>query len=317
VEAFLEAGYAVIFLTRKHSIQPFTKGLPSGDIVDCLTQALDGGAGGGAGAAAGGFPPGFSTSPRSPPAVGPAAAAPAGQGAPPASPGLPPPPATPRTGAASAASDLIARAVASARAAGEAGTLLRIRFESLAQYLTALRSAALALAPCGRAASFYLAAAVSDFYLPSSAMADHKIQSSEGELSLTLARTPKMLGALRAAWAPAAFVVGFKLETDPAILISKATRSISAYALHAVVANILETRKERVLLVTPASGEAGGGGGGGGGGEEGMTSDDGGDTPVAVETIDRPPGEPFIERALVARVVALHRAYMEEEGAGA
>ncbi len=30
--------YAVIFLNRKHSIQPFTKGLPSGQILDCLTQ---------------------------------------------------------------------------------------------------------------------------------------------------------------------------------------------------------------------------------------------------------------------------------------
>ena len=34
----VQAGYAVIFLNRKHSIQPFTKGLPSGQILDCLTQ---------------------------------------------------------------------------------------------------------------------------------------------------------------------------------------------------------------------------------------------------------------------------------------
>ena len=39
-EEFLDAGYAVVFLTRRHSIQPFTKGLPSGEIVDCLTQIL-------------------------------------------------------------------------------------------------------------------------------------------------------------------------------------------------------------------------------------------------------------------------------------
>lgn len=32
----LQAGYAVIFLNRKHSIQPFTKGLPSGEILECL-----------------------------------------------------------------------------------------------------------------------------------------------------------------------------------------------------------------------------------------------------------------------------------------
>ena len=36
----LQAGYAVIFLNRKHSIQPFTKGLPSGEILECL-PAID------------------------------------------------------------------------------------------------------------------------------------------------------------------------------------------------------------------------------------------------------------------------------------
>lgn len=272
-EMFLEAGYAVIFLTRKHAIQPFTKGLPSGDIVDCLTQALD---------AAGGGP----SIPASPVAT--------------TARGLTPPPATPRTGAASAASDLISRAVASARAASDAGTLLRLRFETLAQYLGALRAVALALAPAGRSASFYLAAAVSDFYLPSADMAEHKIQSADvggGGLTLTLARVPKMLGALRTLWAPSAFVVGFKLETDAAILIEKAARSIASYGLHAVVANVLDTRKDVVYLVTPGGG---------------------GDPPrplqVAVETIHRPPADAFIERALVERVVALHRAYMEAAG---
>ena len=36
-----QAGYAVIFLNRRHSIQPFTKGLPSGEIMDTLTDVLD------------------------------------------------------------------------------------------------------------------------------------------------------------------------------------------------------------------------------------------------------------------------------------
>ena len=37
----VQAGYAVIFLNRRHSIQPFTKGLPSGEIMDTLTDVLD------------------------------------------------------------------------------------------------------------------------------------------------------------------------------------------------------------------------------------------------------------------------------------
>jgi hypothetical protein len=279
-----QAGYAVIFLTRKHAIQPFTKGLPSGDIVDCLTQALDAG-GGGAGGDGGGGP----SIPTSPVADS-HAHRPS------------PPPATPRTGAASAASDLIARAVASARAAADAGTLLRLRFETLGQYLAALRAASISLAPVGRTAAFYLAAAVSDFYLPDALLAEHKIQSADvggGGLTLTLARVPKMLGALRTQWAPSAFVVGFKLETDAGILVEKAARSIAAYGLHAVVANVLDTRKDVVLLVTPSNDGNGGGGGGSGSGS------------VSVETIVRPPTDAFIERALVDRVVALHRAYME------
>lgn len=36
-----QAGYAVVFLNRRHSIQPFTKGLPSGQILDFLTDVLE------------------------------------------------------------------------------------------------------------------------------------------------------------------------------------------------------------------------------------------------------------------------------------
>ena len=100
----------------------------------------------------------------------------------------------------------------------------------------------------------------------------------------------------RRAWAPAAFVAGFKLETDEAVLVSKATGSIAAYGLHCVVANILETRKDRVLLVTAKEGG------------------DGGTDAVDVVPIDRDPTEAFIERQLVEAVVRLHARYMEEEG---
>ena len=34
-------------------------------------------------------------------------------------------------------------------------------------------------------------------------------------------QVPKMLGTLRSTWAPEAFIVSFKLETDEQILISK------------------------------------------------------------------------------------------------
>ena len=36
----IQAGYAVIFVYRKGSIQPFTKGLPSAQLLDILTDVL-------------------------------------------------------------------------------------------------------------------------------------------------------------------------------------------------------------------------------------------------------------------------------------
>ena len=225
---------------------------------------------------------------------------------------------TPRaiTASSGRSAALVAAALAKARAAAVAGTLLRISFETLFEYLVYLRAIAETLAPFGPRAAFYLAAAVSDFFVPLSSMAEHKIQSSEfgaQGLTLQLAKTPKMLGALRESWAPRAFVVGFKLETEEAILVAKAAKSIASYGLHAVVANILETRKERVLIVAPPLLE---------GGEGSEKAEEGASekkeqkidaSSVRVEAITRDPAQPFIERQLVGEVVRLHREYEEKE----
>jgi phosphopantothenoylcysteine synthetase/decarboxylase len=92
---------------------------------------------------------------------------------------------------------------------------------------------------------FMLAAAVSDFYVPWGQLPEHKIQSADGALTLTLTNVPKCLGLLRQQWAPGAFFVSFKLETDEAILHRKAREAIAKYGVHAVVANLLQTRKDR------------------------------------------------------------------------
>ena len=52
----------------------------------------------------------------------------------------------------------------------DAGTLLQVDFTTLSDYLHLLQVAAQALASCGKIALLYLAAAVSDFYIPSSHM---------------------------------------------------------------------------------------------------------------------------------------------------
>jgi phosphopantothenate-cysteine ligase len=134
--------------------------------------------------------------------------------------------------------------------------------------------------PLGPNALFYLAAAVSDFFIPRSRMAEHKIQSSEipanfrdnavdsdeiytGEngnehfrnskkLVIHLDPVPKFLHRLVDGWAPdGSMIVSFKLETDPALLVYKARSALQRYAHHLVIGNMLSTRKWEVVFITP------------------------------------------------------------------
>ena len=107
--------------------------------------------------------------------------------------------------------------------------LLMLSFTTITEYLFGLRSLAKALEPVGSRSMFYLAAAVSDFYIPPSRMEVHKIQSSaidngkksgEGKhLMIELDPVPKFLTSLVRQWAPrGSMIVSFKLETDPEML---------------------------------------------------------------------------------------------------
>lgn len=127
--------------------------------------------------------------------------------------------------------------------------LLLLPFTTLADYLWLLRVVCERLRPLEKRAMLYLAAAVSDFYIPASEMAEHKLQSSEGAPTLHLKLVPKMLTPLVKHWVPNAFVVSFKLETDPHLLIGKAKKALEKYNHRVVIANLLHTRKERVVMV--------------------------------------------------------------------
>ena len=59
-----------------------------------------------------------------------------------------------------------------------------------------------------------------------------------------------MLKPLVSLWASNCFVVSFKLETDPEILISKSRSALETYGHNLVIGNILSTRKRKVILVT-------------------------------------------------------------------
>ncbi|XP_055515085.1 phosphopantothenate--cysteine ligase [Leucoraja erinacea] len=135
----------------------------------------------------------------------------------------------------------------------EAGLLLPLEFSTLSDYLYLLRAAAQALHHNGPKAMFYLAAAVSDFFIPASEMPEHKIQSGANPLQLSMQMVPKMLTPLVKDWAPQAFVTSFKLETDSSQLLARARKALATYRHQVVVANTLETRRVYVLIVTEDS----------------------------------------------------------------
>ena len=153
----MQAGYAIIFVYRKGSIQPFTKGLPSAQLLDILTDVL-------------------------------VDSDKAGSG----------------VHVRDEASAILQTAVRKARECNEQGTLLRIPYITLFEYLQVaccfwpqecqctlskcklqladqrcpasvqyLRCISDHLRPCGTRAAFFLAAAVSDFFLPWSQMVRH------------------------------------------------------------------------------------------------------------------------------------------------
>ncbi len=153
---------------------------------------------------------------------------------------------------ASEAVDKIRPLLRESKRVSETNLLKEVTFTSLSDYLWLLRSACVDLDGLGSKAIVYLAAAVSDFYVPTRHMSEHKLQSSAGAPNVALTLVPKMLKPLVKSWVPNAFVVSFKLETDDDLLIPKAEKALATYGHNLVVGNILETRKKRVVLVSGA-----------------------------------------------------------------
>jgi phosphopantothenate---cysteine ligase (ATP) len=155
-------------------------------------------------------------------------------------------------------------------------TLLILPFVTVNEYLWYLRDLAMQMQPLGANGLFYLAAAVSDFFVPADRMVEHKIQSSEDfnpdathteglrppaarmegkRLVIDLDPVPKFLKQLVDGWAPQAMIVSFKLETDPPLLAEKARYALKKYSHHLVIGNLLHTRKWKVLFVSATGGE--------------------------------------------------------------
>ncbi|XP_018578244.1 phosphopantothenate--cysteine ligase [Anoplophora glabripennis] len=199
-EYFLEHNYAVIFMHRLNSLEPFTRHFSGQKFMDMLELHERG--------------------PNTAITVKPDSV------------------------------DVLAPVLASYKSAQEGGRILYVNFTTVADYFWLLRAACECLAACGPKAVLYLAAAVSDFYVPSNQMPTHKIQSGSGAPNIQLQLVPKMLAPLVSVWVPHAYIVSFKLETDESILITKARDSLNKYKHKLVIGNMLQTRRTKVVFVT-------------------------------------------------------------------
>ncbi|XP_036888392.1 phosphopantothenate--cysteine ligase isoform X2 [Sturnira hondurensis] len=81
----------------------------------------------------------------------------------------------------------------------------------------------------------------------------HKTTQHSLRHIITMKMVPKMLSPLVKDWAPKAFVISFKLETDPSIVIDRARNALEIYRHQVVVANILESRQSFVVIITKDS----------------------------------------------------------------
>jgi len=132
----------------------------------------------------------------------------------------------------------------------KSGTLHTMTFVTVNDYLWLLRAVSQELSVLGRSAMYYLAAAVSDFFLPRQKLSEHKIQSGKGSLHIEMDQVPKVLKPMVDEWTRDGYIVSFKLETDPDLLIPKACTALERYGHQVVIGNDLNRRKYEVVFVS-------------------------------------------------------------------
>ncbi|KAF9039687.1 phosphopantothenate-cysteine ligase [Hymenopellis radicata] len=200
-EYFLKAGYAVIFMHRQFSLQPFSRHYshstnPFLDLLDIDPAHPD------------------------------------------------------RIGVAPEKREHLFDVLTAYKSVHAAGTLLTLTFVTVNDYLWLLRAVSQELSVIRRRAMYYLAAAVSDFFLPRQKMSEHKIQSGKGSLLIEMDQVPKILKTMVDEWTHDGYIVSFKLETDPALLIPKAHGALERYGHQVVIGNDLHRRKFEVVFVS-------------------------------------------------------------------
>ncbi|VDO02264.1 unnamed protein product [Rodentolepis nana] len=117
------------------------------------------------------------------------------------------------------------------RISGDRDRLLLVDFTTVEEYLVKLRWLCQLLSQediCQNGSLLYLAAAVSDFFVPREVIPQHKLHAGDevndertrdsfkcepdGSLTIRLSPVPKILGLIVSKWAPRTMVVSFKVS---------------------------------------------------------------------------------------------------------
>ncbi|KAH9171409.1 DFP-domain-containing protein [Lactarius sanguifluus] len=196
-EYFLKAGYAVIFMHRQFSLQPFSRHYShsTNPFLDFLEIEPN---------------PDKSSSP-------------------------------PNITVTRSERDGLLDVLTTYKSVQQSGLLHTLTFVTVNEYLWLLRAVSQELSVLGRS--------VFDFFLPRQKMSEHKIQSGKGSLLIEMDQVPKILKPMVDEWSPDGFVVSFKLETDPALLVPKSRAALERYGHHLVIGNDLHRRKHEVVFL--------------------------------------------------------------------
>ena len=124
-----------------------------------------------------------------------------------------------------------------------------IEYNDVEEYLELYEYISKELSVFGVNSIIFLAAAVSDFYIPKDKIAENKIQSNDSELTIQLYPIKKEIYKIKTEWNQKAFLISFKLETDKNILFQKVNKAIIKTKSDLVIANLLQTRYNVVYLV--------------------------------------------------------------------
>ncbi|TFK72432.1 DFP-domain-containing protein [Pluteus cervinus] len=232
-EYFLKAGYAVIFMHRQFSLQPFSRHYShsTNPFLDFLEITS---------------PPNPNPNPTSPHPLPNSTSPPSTSSTP--SPTAPTPP--PEICITHSKRSSVLSVLSTYKQVHSNGTLHTITFVTVNDYLWLLRSVSQELSILRRKGMYYLAAAVSDFFLPRQKLSEHKIQSGKGSLHIEMDQVPKILKPMVDVWSRGGYIVSFKLETDQTLLIPKAQQALERYGHQVVIGNDLHRRKYEVVFVS-------------------------------------------------------------------